>query len=104
MIVRKRNYRREYLQYHAKPAQIKKRALRNKARRVMIKAGKAKKGDGRDVDHKRSLASGGTSSKSNLRVTSKSFNRSRNSKNGGRPKGGRKALPKLSRKVARRKK
>lgn len=37
--------------YNAKPLQIKKRENRNTARRKMIKMGKAKKGDGRDVEH-----------------------------------------------------
>lgn len=87
------------MQYHAKPEQIKKRALRNKARRVMMKAGKVHKKDGKDVDHITSLAKGGTSKRSNLRVMSASANRGRNSRNGGRPKGGRKPLPKLGRKV-----
>lgn len=90
---RNRDYRREYLMYQGTTEQKKKRALRNKARRAMIKAGKARKGDGKDVDHKKALASGGTSSSSNLRVISRKLNRSRNSHNGGRPKGGRKRLP-----------
>lgn len=38
--------------YNAKPEQKKRRALRNKARRMMIKAGRARKGDGKDVMHK----------------------------------------------------
>jgi len=38
--------------YNSKPEQIKKRASRNKARRQMIAAGKAKKGDGKDVAHR----------------------------------------------------
>lgn len=37
--------------YNSKPAQIKRRASRNKARAMMIKAGKARKGDGKDVGH-----------------------------------------------------
>lgn len=91
---RVRDFRREYLMYHASPEQKKKRAARNAARRTMAKAGAVKKGDGKDVDHKKSLKSGGTSARSNLRVLSKSANRSRNSKGGGRPKGGSKPLPK----------
>ena len=42
--------------YNSKPEQIKKRASRNKARAQMIKAGKAKKGDGKDVAHKNNNA------------------------------------------------
>lgn len=37
--------------YNAKPDQIKKREARNRARYQMIKAGKAHKGDGKDVMH-----------------------------------------------------
>ena len=47
-----RNYRKEYDNYHSKPSQKKRRAGRNKARRIMVRAGKAKKGDGKDVAHK----------------------------------------------------
>lgn len=43
---------RAQAKYNSKPAQKKRRAMRNKARREMIKAGKAKKGDGKDVHHK----------------------------------------------------
>jgi hypothetical protein len=71
-----RNYKKEYDNYHAKPEQKKKRAARNSARATMEKAGKVKKGDGKDVDHKRPLAKGGSNKKSNLRVTPKSKNRS----------------------------
>ena len=46
-----RNYKLEYLHYQGTPEQIKRRASRNKARREMIKLGKAKKGDKKDVDH-----------------------------------------------------
>ena len=42
---------RAQAKYNAKPEQKKKRASRNKARRMMIKAGKAHKGDGKDVMH-----------------------------------------------------
>lgn len=73
---KKRDYGGEYDNYHAKPEQKKKRAARNKARATMEKAGKVKKGDGKDVDHKKPLAKGGSNKKSNLRVTPKSKNRS----------------------------
>lgn len=43
---------RAQAKYNAKPEQKKRRAARNKARRQMIAAGKAKKGDGKDVHHK----------------------------------------------------
>lgn len=38
--------------YNAKPEQVKRRTARNKARRQMIKEGKAHKGDGKDVGHR----------------------------------------------------
>ncbi len=73
-----RNYKAEYNNYHAQPEQVKNRAERVKARRMMEKTGAVTKGDGKDVDHKKPLRSGGTTTKSNLRVRSKSANRSNN--------------------------
>lgn len=70
----KRDYRKEYDNYHGKPEQRKNRSNRNKARRKMMKAGKVRKGDGKDVhhvDHRTSNNRG-----FNLRVQSKSKNRS----------------------------
>ncbi len=60
--------------YNAKPEQLKKRASRNKARRQMIKAGKVKKGDGKDVAHKNGNAM--DDRMSNYAVESKKKNRS----------------------------
>ena len=51
MAKRKRNYRKEYDEYHAKPEQIKRRADRNTARRKVMKAGKVRKGDNKEVHH-----------------------------------------------------
>lgn len=72
----KRDYKREVALYTSKPEVIKKRSEQNAARAIMEKAGKVTKGDGKDVDHKTPLSKGGTNSKSNLRVTSKTENRS----------------------------
>lgn len=69
-----RNYKKEYQNYHAKPAAKKQRARNNAARAKMIKAGKAKKGDGKDVSHKNNDTR--DNSLSNLKVESKSKNRS----------------------------
>ena len=71
----KRNYRREYDTYHAKPEQKKKRAMRNAAHAAVEKSvGHAISSD---VDHaKVPLRKGGTNSKSNLKVTSVAANRS----------------------------
>jgi 5-methylcytosine-specific restriction endonuclease McrA len=64
----KRDYKREVAQYTSKPAVKKKRAEQNAARRLMEKAGKVHKGDGKAVDHRVPLSKGGSTAKSNLRV------------------------------------
>lgn len=74
-MTRVRDYRHEYDSYHAKPEQKRKRAMRNAARAEMEKAGRVKKGDGKEVDHKKPLRSGGTNASGNLRVTSQGKNR-----------------------------
>ena len=73
-----RDYKAEYQNFNGKPEEIKKRGERVKARRMMEKTGAVTKGDGKDVDHKTPLRSGGTTTKSNLRVRSKSANRGDN--------------------------
>lgn len=72
----KRDYKRENAKYNSRPENVAKRVERNKARRMMMKAGKARKGDGKDVDHKTPLSHGGKTSLSNLRSVSRSSNRS----------------------------
>lgn len=62
--------------YQSSPEQKKRRAMRNAARAKMMKAGKVKKGDGKDVDHTRALSKGGKNNLGNLRVSSASDNRS----------------------------
>jgi hypothetical protein len=61
--------------YEDTPEQVRNREARNRARYAMEKAGKVHKGDGRDVDHVRPLAKGGSTSTSNLRVISVHRNR-----------------------------
>lgn len=78
MAANKRNYRKEYDNYHAKPEQRKARSKRVMARRKLEEEGVVSKGDGKDVDHKKKLSSGGGNGRSNLRVRSKSANRSDN--------------------------
>jgi len=73
---KKRDYKKEYREYHSKPSQIKKRAARNAARRTMG----LKVGDPREVDHKKPLAKGGSNSKRNLRVVSRTTNRKKGAK------------------------
>ena len=71
-----RDYKQEYASYHAKPEQIKNRAQRNKARGMLESEGVVHKGDGKDVDHKRPLSKGGTTTRSNIVAKPKSANRS----------------------------
>jgi len=68
--------RPSYPAYDQKPEVKKKRAARNQARAIMEREGKVTKGDGKDVDHKKPLSKGGTTTKGNLRVKSASANRS----------------------------
>jgi len=69
-----RNYRKEYDRYRGTAAQKKRRAGRNKARRLMIRKGKAKKGDGKDVAHKDNNPLNSVAK--NIRMESKKSNRS----------------------------
>lgn len=52
--------------YAARPEQIAKRVDRNAARRKLMQEGVVAKGDGREVNHKRPIAKGGTNARSNL--------------------------------------
>lgn len=70
-----RNYKREYKLYGGTEQQKKNRAARNAARAKMMKAGKVKKGDGKDVAHVVAMDKGGTN-KTGLRVESAKTNRS----------------------------
>ena len=72
----KRNYKKEYKDYHSKKVQKVNRAARNKARK---RAG-LKKGDGKEVDHKKPLSKGGSNGKKNVRVVSRKTNRKKGSK------------------------
>lgn len=70
-----RNYKKEYDNYHASAEQRKKRSSRNKARRKMVKSVGKRTLRGKDIDHKDGNPL--NNSRSNLRVRSKSKNRSR---------------------------
>jgi hypothetical protein len=71
-----RNYKSEYANYDGTPAVKKKRAQRNKARRMLEREGVVHKGDGKDVDHITPLGKGGTTTRSNLRAKPAAANRS----------------------------
>tara|TARA_B100000287_G_scaffold273220_1_gene257332 strand:- start:1125 stop:2477 length:1353 start_codon:yes stop_codon:yes gene_type:complete len=65
-----RNYKKEYENYHSKPEQIKRRAKRNEARRML----KNRKGiKGKDVHHKDNNPL--NNDKSNLSIVSQKYNR-----------------------------
>jgi hypothetical protein len=76
----KRNYRKEYDNYHSKPKQRANRSKRVLARRKMEEKGKVSKGDGKDVNHKDGNPQ--NNSDGNLEVMSKSKNRSMNEDHG----------------------
>jgi hypothetical protein len=71
-----RDYKQEYANYDGTEAVKKKRAQRNKARRMLEATGAVHKGDGKDVDHKKPLSKGGTTVMSNLRAKPAAANRS----------------------------
>lgn len=66
--------------YDARPENVAKRVKNNQARAMLAKEGRVRKGDGKDVDHKKPLRSGGSNARSNLRVLPKSQNRAWRSK------------------------
>lgn len=72
--------------YNSSPTQKKRRAERNASRAKMVKAGKVKKGDGMDVDHRNKNTS--DKSTKNLRARSVKANRADNRGTGGRKKKG----------------
>ena len=47
-----RRYAAEYKKYHSSTEQKRRRASRNAARSKMTKAGRVRKGDGKDVSHR----------------------------------------------------
>lgn len=71
----KRDYEREK-QWDKENGRYPERAARLRARRRMIKEGEAERFDGKDVGHKTAISKGGSNSKSNLEMQSRSENRS----------------------------
>ena len=68
---KKRDYKKEYQDFHGKPDQVANRAKRNKARSDKGLA----KGDKREVDHRKPLSKGGSNGPANTRVVSRETNR-----------------------------
>ena len=69
-----RNYSSEYKRYQKQSTQKKNRASRNAARNLLIKQGKVRKGDGKDVAHRNGNPR--DNRPKNLAVSSKRANRS----------------------------
>ena len=77
---KKRDHKAEYKKWGATPQAKKDRAARNRNRRIFEKEGKVKKGDGKEIDHKKPLSKGGSNSRSNLRVVDRKTNRKKGAK------------------------
>tara|TARA_R100001163_G_C5036062_1_gene175211 strand:+ start:776 stop:1021 length:246 start_codon:yes stop_codon:yes gene_type:complete len=69
-----RNYSSEYKRYQKQSKQKKNRASRNAARNLLMKQGKVRKGDGKDVAHRNGNPR--DNRPKNLAVSSKRANRS----------------------------
>lgn len=79
---KKRNYRKEYDDYHGTPAQKKRRAARGRARYAAEKAGRVKKGDkSKEVHHVGAKRTGKLNNK-RTRVVAKKRNRKMQPKRG----------------------
>lgn len=72
--------------YQSSKEQKTNRAARNQARQEAMRDGKVSKGDGKEVDHKRPFAHGGSKSKSNTRILSASANKRAGGRIGGQRK------------------
>jgi hypothetical protein len=70
-MTKKRDYKKEYADFHGTPAQIKARSQRNAAR---AKLGLAV-GNPKEADHKNPISKGGSNRKDNLRAVSRTTNR-----------------------------
>lgn len=81
-MTKKRDYKREYRDYHGTDEQIKRRAQRNAARRTAEKRGQVSKGDNKEVDHIGSNRKGSLNNKK-VRVISKRANRRKQPKRDG---------------------
>jgi len=71
----KRNYRREYDSYQGKPEQIKRRAMRNAARREYEET-HGDQSSKVDIDHRKPIVKGGRNDPDNLRAVDRNINRS----------------------------
>lgn len=82
-------YKRDYKKEDAadSPARKERRRFITRERRRLIREGKLKVGDGKQVDHIKQTASGGKNVRSNLRIVDASANMSRQPNRKGKLKG-----------------
>lgn len=80
---KKRDYAKEYREYHAKPEQKKRRAARNAARRKAVKKYGKKALRGKEVHHVKAPRKGSLK-RVRTRVVSKAYNRKKQPKRGGK--------------------
>ena len=78
-MAKKRNYKKEYRDYHGTPEQKKRRAQRNKANRKAKREGRIHKGDGKEVHHVNAPRKGSLA-KVKTKVVSRKYNRSKQPK------------------------
>ena len=78
---KKRDYAKEYRDFHQTPEQKKRRAQRNKERREAIREGRVQKGDNKEVHHVDANRKGKLGEK--VRVVSKTTNRKKQPKRDG---------------------
>ena len=77
---KKVDYKDAYRRWHSSKKAKRARAQRNKIRRQYERAGKVRKGDGKEIDHIVPKSKGGSDSPKNLRVVSRHTNRTKGSK------------------------
>lgn len=82
MAKRKRDYDKEYRDFHGTEEQKTRRAQRNAARRAAEADGKVRKGDGKEVDHL-GFNRKGNLDNSRVKVVSRKANRKRQPKRNG---------------------
>jgi hypothetical protein len=75
MATKPRDYKAEYAKYQGTPKQLAAQSERHKARRAYEKANGVLP-DSVDVDHKKALSKGGTSTVGNLQAATRGTNRS----------------------------
>jgi 5-methylcytosine-specific restriction endonuclease McrA len=75
MVAKKRDYSAEYKNYQGTPKQLAAQSERHKARRLYEKT-HGTLPDSVDVDHKKALSKGGTSTVGNLQAATRGTNRS----------------------------